>query len=124
MPISYTVDDEKKRMYTRATGLVTFEELRAHMNAEEGKPAGTYKEIFDCSDATTDVTTEQIRSLVAERIAVAQRRTPSPVAIVANTDLFFGIMRMFDSMSDSIRPIRVFREREAAAYWLESIPDG
>ena len=37
-------------------GVITYEDLRAHINAEENSPAASYGELFDCSDATTDLT--------------------------------------------------------------------
>jgi hypothetical protein len=121
MPISYQIDHEQRRIYTHCEGVVTYEEFRAHMNAEEGSAAASYGEIFDCTDATTNITPDQIRRLAAERQTVAERRKPAPVAMVATNDHFFGMLRMFDILTEQIRPMQVFRRIEAAEQWLDEI---
>jgi hypothetical protein len=121
MPISYTIDHEKKRIYTRATGVVTFDELLAHMRAESGQPAASYSEIFDCTDATTNINSADVRVLVDHRKRIAEVQEPGPVAIVATNDLFFGMFRVFDMLTDEVRPIRVFRSVDQAGEWLDSL---
>jgi hypothetical protein len=120
MPISYLIDDEKKRLYSRATGLVTYDDLVEHMRAEFGRPAAAYPEIFDCTGATTDLTAADIRLLVKSRETIADVQEAGPVAIVAPTDLFFGLFRIFDMMTEAIRPISVFRSLAEAEEWLDS----
>jgi hypothetical protein len=107
MPISYRIDETRRRIYTRAEGVVTYAELRAHMNAEAG--------------ATTDVTPEDVRRLAWERQEVARRQPPGPVAVVATDDLFFGMLRMYDMLTERVRPLRVFRHRQEAEQWLDDI---
>lgn len=121
MPISYTIDNENRRIYTHCEGVITYEDFRAHMNAEEGSPAASYSEIFDCMDATTDITPDQIRRLAAERQTVAERRKAAPVAMIAANDHLFGMLRMFDILTEAIRPMQVFRAVEAAERWLDEI---
>jgi hypothetical protein len=121
MPISYRIDETRRRIYTRAEGVVTYAELRAHMNAEAGEPAASYSELFDCSGATTDVTPEDVRRLAWERQEVARRQPPGPVAVVATDDLFFGMLRMYDMLTERVRPLRVFRHRQEAEQWLDDI---
>jgi hypothetical protein len=121
MPISYYIDETSQRIYTRAEGLVTFAELHAHMNAEESSPAASYSEIFDCSGATTNITSEQIRLLAAERQTIANRQPAAPVAVVATNNVFFGMLRMFDVLTEHVRPLRVFRNAQEAERWLDEI---
>jgi hypothetical protein len=121
MPISYRIDGENRRIYTHCEGVVTYEDFRAHMNAEEGSPAASYGEIFDCTDATTNITPAQIRRLAAERQTVAERRKAAPVAMVATDDHLSGMLRMFDILTEAIRPMQVFRTAEAAERWLDEI---
>ena len=121
MPISYKIDHENRRVHTDCEGIVTYEDFRAHMNAEEGSPAASYSEIFNCMDATTNITPDQIRRLAAEREAVAERRKAAPVAVIAANDHLFGMLRMFDILTEAIRPMQVFRTVEAAERWLDEI---
>ena len=121
MPIHYTIDEARKRIYTRCEGMVTYTELRAHINTDLDAAAASYDEIFDCGDAKTNVTALDIRSLVGERQKVAQRQAPAPVAVVATNNKFFGLLRMFDMLTEDIRPMRVFRSKIEAEQWLEEI---
>jgi hypothetical protein len=42
MPIRLHIDDIRRRLYTRADGLVTYAELRAHVHTELSAEAATY----------------------------------------------------------------------------------
>ena len=121
MPISYNIDNRKRRIFSHASGHITAADLRDHMYAEVGAEAVSYSEIFDCSNATTDLTGEDIRKLAAQRQQIAETRPSGAVAVVAPTDLFFGLFRMFDMLTDEVRPIRVFRSFPDAEKWLDSI---
>jgi hypothetical protein len=121
MPVSYTIDHERKRIYARATGVVTFDELLAHMRAEAGTPAASYPEIFDCTDSTTNIDSADVRVLVGHRKRIAEVQEPAAAAIVATNDLFFGMFRVFDTLTDEVRPIRVFRSVDEAGKWLDSL---
>jgi hypothetical protein len=121
MPIYYRIDEARRRVYSRCEDVVTFEDFRAHMNAEEGSPAASYGEIFDCSGAKTNLTREQIRTLAAEREAVAERREPAPVAVVATDNDLFEMLQIFDMLTEQIRPMQVFPNVQAAEQWLDEI---
>jgi hypothetical protein len=80
-----------------------------------------YSEIFDCTDATTNLTVDEVRKLSEERRQIAQLQSAGPVAVVATNDLFFGMFRMFDMLTETIRPIRILRDVKAAEQWLDSM---
>lgn len=123
MPIRFRIDHTRRRLYTRAEGLVTFADMRAHVNAELSAEEATFGELIDCSNAATNVTGAEIRQLAAERKKVDERqRRPGPVAVVATNDLFYGMLRMYDALTERIRPIRIFRSVREAERWLESDP--
>ena len=122
MPISYRIDDARRRLYTRAEGLVTYAEMRAHVHTELSPEAAAYGELIDCTGATTNVSVGEIRQLASERRRVDERqRRPGPVAVVATNDLFFGMLRMYDALTETIRPIQVFRDVREAERWLDSL---
>lgn len=124
MPIRLQIDVTRRRLYTRAEGLVTFAEMRAHVHTDLSPDAAAYSEIIDCTGATTDVTGDEIRKLAKERQTVdEQQRRPGAVAIVATDNVFFGMLRMFDMLTDRVRPIRVFRNVPEAVQWLDDMAD-
>lgn len=119
MPISYNIDHEKRRIYSRATGVITYDDLLAHMRADVGDDVSSYSELLDCTAATSSLTANEIRKLADERKAIALRHPPGPVALVATSDVFFGMLRIFDMLTDEVRPIRVFRTLSQAEIWLD-----
>ena len=121
MPISYRIDKAKRRLYTHATGLITFDDLKQHMNTESGTPAASYAEIFDCTEAMTNMTAEEVRALALERQRIAQHQHAAPAAVVATNDVFYGMFRMFDALTENVRPLNVFRDIAEAEKWLDEI---
>jgi hypothetical protein len=89
------------------------------MRSEFGRAAAVYPELFDCTDATADLDADDMRMLVKERSQIAQVQDPAPVAIVAPTDNFFDLFKIFNSLTPSIRPIAVFRDSSDAENWLD-----
>jgi hypothetical protein len=123
LPISCRIDHARRRLYTRAEGVATFAEMRTHVNTKLTAKEATYGELIDCSNTTTSVTGAEIRQLAAERKKVDERQhRPGPVALVATNDLFYGMLRMYDALTERIRPIRVFRSAREAERWLDRDP--
>jgi hypothetical protein len=121
MAISFHIDTVNKRIYSKAEGLITFEDLFNHIGAEVGPEVARYSEIFDCSGATTNLTVEHVRRLAEERRKIGESQPGGPTAVVATNDLFFGMLRMFDMLTETVRPLRVFRDMKAAEAWLDAI---
>ena len=121
MPINYYVDHQRRRVYSSCDGVVTYEDFRAHMNAEADSPAASYGELFDCTGATTDLTRAQIRSLAEERETVAERREAAPLAVVAPDENLYEMLQIYDILTEQIRPMQLFPNTEAAERWLNEV---
>jgi hypothetical protein len=121
MPISFHVDHVRRRVVTRASGLVTFSELSEHLDAEEHERALDLKELFDARGATTDITPDQVKHLVQRAVSSAQRISLGPTAIVTHNDLVFGMARMYSILVENVAPVGVFRDLEPAIEWLEGL---
>ena len=100
MPIQYVIDGIHQRVLTHADGLVTFQDLSEHLDAEERDRGLGLHELFDARGATTNVTADQVRMLV-QRAADTLRRIPlGPTAIVATDDVAFGMARMYAILTE------------------------
>ena len=122
MPIRYVIDRIQQRLLTHADGLVTFQDLSQHLDAEERDRGLGLPELFDARGATTNLTTEQVRTLV-QRAADTHRRIPlGPTAIVATDDLVFGMALMYAILTeDAGARVEVFRDVESANRWLQEV---
>jgi hypothetical protein len=109
---------------TRATGTVTYAEIDAHLDEEERTRAAGAPELFDARGATTDITTDQVRALVRRADAMLRRGGVGPTAVVADTDVFYGMARMYQLLAelDGIA-VGVFRHVAEGERWLETHPD-
>jgi hypothetical protein len=122
MPIRYIIDSVHQRLLTRADGLVTYQDLSQHLDAEERDRGLGLPELFDARGATTNLTAGQVHTLV-QRAADTLRRTPlGPTAIVATDDVVFGMGRMYAILTDQAGArVEVFRDVESANRWLEEV---
>ena len=121
MPITARVE-ETGRVYIRASGLVTYEDLRNFVWETRARPAIGSPQLFDARDAETDLTVEQIRGLQNTIRDQFERGEIGPTAIVASVDSVFGIDPMTQSYTAGHTvPVRVFRELASAEEWLSSL---
>jgi hypothetical protein len=109
------------RIYSRATGDLTFEDLFFHMREEAGSDVASYPEIFDCRAATINLSASHIRMLAEHRKAIAASQPPAPVAFVGSKDVFLGMIRMFGTLTGDLRPISIFSTVLEAESWLDSL---
>jgi hypothetical protein len=122
MPIQYVIDSARQRLLKRAEGLVTFQDISDHLDAEERDHGLGLSELLDARGATTNLTATQVRALV-HRAAATLRRTPiGPTAIVATDDVMFGMARMYSLLTERDGVVvEVFRDVESASRWLDKV---
>jgi hypothetical protein len=119
--ITYVIDRLLQKMTTNADGMVTFKDINEHLDAEERERAMGLPELIDATQATTNLTSDQVRSIVRRVVATAKRIPAGPTAIVASDDVVFGMARMYSIlMEDSAAPVGVFRDRASARSWLDA----
>lgn len=121
MPIRFRVDSEARTVFTRAEGLVTFEDLQNHLKEEAANDsAAGYAEIFDASGASTNLNSAEVRQIV-ERVMSMMNSAPfGPTAIITTNDTVFGMARMIEILCE-LRdgpPLGVFRTFDDGLAWL------
>jgi hypothetical protein len=123
MGITYTLDRDRRRMFTRAEGPLTITDLLDHLRVEELDRAEGYAELFDARGATTDVRADDVRRLVERtRELQAAGKVVGPTAIVADNDVVFGMARMYAILSEFVQaPVEVYREVPPALEWLDHV---
>ena len=123
MPITVEADEVRQRLVAVATGDLTFARLLEFIQSVRTGDLRTWPLIFDMTGATTDITSDQIRSL-AMNVGAVQRSEGNrgAVAIVAGTDVLFGLMRMYQILCEQqgVNVIHVCRTREEAEGLLDS----
>ena len=119
MPITATVEQTSKRVVSRASGILTYEDFRHHLQEIRALEAPGYPDLFDARGAETDMTVAQIQSLVSISGEMFKRGVLGATAIVVTGHVLFGMTRMYERVNaDFISPVHVFLELPPAEAWL------
>jgi hypothetical protein len=121
MSVTYQLDPETGFIETHCKGDVTFDEVMRHFQALEADPL-----LPECLDVLLDLgdLTSVPESGQLQQVAGAVGRLRGKVrwgacAIVAISDVLFGMSRMFEVFADQkFASTHVFRGRADAKHWL------
>ncbi|MCK4709992.1 MAG: hypothetical protein KAU21_15345 [Gammaproteobacteria bacterium] len=118
MPVSYKILPEKKLMVLHYTGELTVEEI---LNVrKEGAADPDSNPAYHVIDDITGVTFSKINFNDLSRISGQSVATKGVKrALVAETELQFGMARMYQILSESYGQIfQIFRDYDAASEWV------
>jgi len=121
MPIEYDLDRNQQLVHTRCLGDTTFDEVMEHFSTLLADPElpGRLDVLLDLSGLTSVPESDQLRRVAAETGALASTVRWGALAIVAVSDLLYGMSRMFQAFSEShFRDSCVFRSHDEAESWL------
>jgi len=122
MPLSKRVYKQLELTVFIVSGELTFDEqIRALREYYEGEP--TRNAIWDFRAITgSRITSEELRQIIAFTKWYEDRRPGGKTALVASTQLDFGLGRMSHALAEREGlpwQIRVFRSIEEALEWIE-----
>ena len=118
MPVDYRIDKQNAVVLTTARGVLTVDDIMAFRRRLDANPdfSPDMKQLIQLLGVTeVNVTKSEWRTL-----AKTDPFMPGALrALVGDQDITFGILRMYEMMTD--RPgisVHVFRDMEAAREWL------
>ena len=123
MPVTYSIDLDRKVIRTTCTSPLTFADVVGHFRALQQDPLcfGQLDVLLDLSTADLLPESSQLSAVTGELSSIRDKVRFRSCAIVTSRDAMFGMMRMFEAMA---RPyflaIRVFRVGSEAEAWLTS----
>jgi len=123
MPVTYSIDADRRMIRTTCSGKVAFQEVIDHLRALERDPAcpDRVNVLLDLSATETLPESRQVTAVSAELGRTGMIVRFDACAIVASSDALFGMMRMFEVMAqEHFRASRVFRSTAEAEAWLMS----
>ena len=118
MPCSYTIDLARSLVLSRGWGILTDDELLAHVRALTVDPrfARNFHQLADLRDvADVEVTALTIREMARlNPYGKGSRR-----AVVVTSDVLFGMARMYQILRDEpTDEMEIFRKLDDALRWL------
>jgi hypothetical protein len=127
MPVSYRIDKGLKTIHTKCNGNVTFGEVLDHFHVLEQDPDCPERldVLLDLTECSAIPESDQLRTVGATIGRIREKVRFDACAIVASSDIMFGMARMFQVFAeDRFRLTRVFRNLDEGRKWLVSMsPD-
>jgi hypothetical protein len=116
------VDHAGRRMYATAEGVIRVEDIRRHLAVERRDGGLAYAELIDARGACPNVSSADVRTVVAWLEGFARENALGPTAIVVSSPLAFGMVRMLDILVEESCVIRPFLDIDEAERWLRDQP--
>jgi hypothetical protein len=121
MGLTLTVDHARRRVFTRATGDVTLEQVLAHIKEEQDAAGLAYPEVIDARGFRPELTSADVRIIVATLHQMSKQATLGPTAVIVDSDVAFGVMRMLQILIEDVAAVRPFRQESEATEWLDAM---
>ena len=118
MPISIAIDESRRRIHVTVHGDFSYADAVSYLEQRRDRGLLGYAALIDCGDADTGLTTDEIRSLVELRRRLMGEQPIGPTAIVAQRDVLFGMLRMYQILTDDAVSLHVTRTLDDAERWL------
>lgn len=102
------------------TGACSLDDIRAHVaTLARNASVGARRWLVEFRDITASWPARGVRELASDLVRGCSNGRPEKCALVANADLTYGMLRMYEIYSDVARfEVRVFRGRLEALAWL------
>jgi hypothetical protein len=122
MPVAYEIDHERSLIRTRCFGVTTLDEINTHfgeLRSQPNMPEGL-DVLLDLTQMVNAPERDQLRTVAGEVKDLTPKLRWGAIAIVAPTDLLFGMSRMFGIFSEGhFANTGVFRTIAEAERWLD-----
>ncbi|HEU5179830.1 MAG TPA: hypothetical protein VFW45_03495 [Candidatus Polarisedimenticolia bacterium] len=126
MPITYKIDHERKTVFAKGFGVLTDEDVFGYQREVWSREdTRGYSELIDMRGVEQIAlpSMDRVRDLANLSAEMDPGKTPSKFAIVAGSDLAFGLGRMYEAYRGmnprSSKEVKVFRILEDALKWLD-----
>lgn len=124
MAFDWIIDSRKKLIIASAEGEFTFTEVWAYLAAVAGANALNYRQLFDLSQAFTQLTPAETMELGVRMRMQHSQSVAGPVAVVMPEQESDPVARLLGIMATAERPMRLFNELEAARQWIDGLAGG
>jgi len=119
MPLTYSVDTDQKILRSEGKGVLSVADMMAYFTATRADPRYEHDmhRVMDLRGVTQLPSSEDIRSLAAFARTLAPEET-ARMAIIASSDLAFGVSMMFKAFVGYGERLVVVRDEGEAMDWL------
>lgn len=123
MPVQWTISNPHRLVIAVARDELRLADVENYLDGVAVADALPYRKIFDTTHATMMLSDADVMMLGARIRAYLKIGKLGPLAIVAVTERAYQQARLFETLAEGNRPIRIFRELHLAREWLDSFGD-
>ena len=125
MPIIWGVNHAARLVSAKATGELGRADIEDYIDGLVAAATLSFRKVLNMSESRLALSAEDMAALGA-RIRGHESMGPmGSVAIIAGSDDVYDQVRLFESVVDADRPLKIFRDAEMAYAWLSvGLPDG
>jgi hypothetical protein len=122
MPVTWGIDHATCMVVATAEGVLRSNDIEDYLDGVARAATLSYRKIFDMSRCAPELSTDDIMAFGARLRGYMNISPMGPVAIVAGSDETYMSARLFEALAVANRPLKIFREHQAARDWLDSQP--
>jgi hypothetical protein len=125
MPIVWGVDHSARLVSAKARGDLGRAEFEDYIDGLVAAATLSYRKVLDMADSRLALSRDDMLALGARIRAHESGGPMGGVAVIAASDDVYEQFRLFERLVDARRPLKVFRDAEAAYAWLTiGLPEG
>jgi hypothetical protein len=119
MPVTFRIDRSSGIVLSVAAGIVTYAELRRHIEAKARLDVVAKAELFDARDISLDLSLRELQELAGAVKEAVGPEAPGKIALVTNSAFVYGLARTYAALSRKDNPqFRIFADVQEAQAWI------
>lgn len=125
MPIVWGVNHAARLVSAKATGELGRTDIEDYLDGLVAAATLSYRKVLDMAECRLALSSDDM-SAIGRRIRDHEAMGPmGSVAVIAGSDELYDQIRLFESVVDADRPLKIFRDAEMAYAWLTvGLPEG
>ena len=121
MAVTWKISHPERLVNALGGGTIVLQDIERYLDDVVVSDALPYAKIFDMGTAAWGLSDTDMLVLGARIRAYPALAAFGPIAIVAASDVLNAHAQMFATLADVQRPLRIFRDVEAARKWLADV---
>lgn len=122
MPVLWAIDHPTRLVVATAKGELRLKDIEDYLEGVARAATLSYRKLFDMTQCSPALSGQDRLALAAHLRCYGSTSAMGPAAIVARSDESDQQARLFETLAIADRPLRIFRELQAARDWLDSEP--
>lgn len=118
MTLTANFDHAREKITARAAGPISLEDVRNHLDVERRAKSLSYRELIDARGYVPSFSAADVREIVSTLRELALKTPLGPTAIVVDSEVGYGMVRMVEILIEDVAEVKPFRNLEDAERWL------